>query len=192
MPAIDEERILEKVIPKQVQIKGFYEFYYYPENNDIAVSRDGKVLDLRTNTILKRYITKKCIVFVCFRVNNKPKFYSLHRLLAITFLGRPRRHLDKSFKQLDINHIDGDKLNNVLPNLEWCTKKENNEHSHKNNLHSKDKQILVKNIVTGEEKIFYSNRACARYFKIDESTLREHLKKNKNNYQRNDYQIKAL
>ena len=43
----------------------------------------------------------------------------LHRVMAYTFLGNPRE------EQRDINHIDGNKNNNAISNLEWCTHKEN-------------------------------------------------------------------
>lgn len=49
----------------------------------------------------------------------------IHRLVAETFLDN---------KQIQVNHIDGNKLNNKLDNLEWCTRSENMIHAHKNNL----------------------------------------------------------
>lgn len=53
---------------------------------------------------------------------NKIKFRFVHRLVAQTFIpfvnGKPH-----------VNHIDGDKLNNHVSNLEWCTPKENVNHS---------------------------------------------------------------
>jgi hypothetical protein len=194
MPAIDEERILEKVVPEQVLIKGYYEFYYYPGNKNIAISRDGKVLDFINKKLLKGYINQKREISFIIKINGKTHFYKLHRLLSITFLGRPRRHFDKPHSRLEVNHIDGDKLNNVLINLEWCTRKENIEHSHKNNLHAKDREIIVKNSLTGEELIFYSCRACARHFSLPESTIRTSLNKckKKNEYKHNNLIFKSL
>jgi len=48
-----------------------------------------------------------------------------HRIVLMTF--NPREDM----KDLEVNHIDGDKLNNALWNLEWCTKSENHLHAHK-------------------------------------------------------------
>lgn len=55
------------------------------------------------------------------------KRFPVHRLVMITFIG-------KIPKGKQINHIDGDKYNNNLHNLEYCTPRENCIHSYKNGL----------------------------------------------------------
>ena len=52
----------------------------------------------------------------------------VHRLVLSTF-----NPID-GMENLDVNHIDGNKLNNRLDNLEWCTRSENIIHSYKNGL----------------------------------------------------------
>ena len=47
----------------------------------------------------------------------------LHRVVAVTFLGDPPRGMN------DVNHIDGDKKNNAVDNIEWCTRKHNLAHA---------------------------------------------------------------
>lgn len=51
------------------------------------------------------------------------KFYFRHRLVMRCF--SPREDYD----ELQVNHIDGNKLNNSLENLEWCTNQENRIHA---------------------------------------------------------------
>ncbi len=52
------------------------------------------------------------------------KTYALHRLIALTFIENPEN-------KEQVNHIDGNKLNNCVANLEWTTCSENNLHKFK-------------------------------------------------------------
>lgn len=51
--------------------------------------------------------------------------FMIHRLVARSFIGAVRGYTTK-----EVNHIDGDKLNNFVKNLEWMTKSQNNAHRH--------------------------------------------------------------
>lgn len=53
----------------------------------------------------------------------KKKTYRVHRLVMMAF--KPIKDMDK----LEVNHIDGDKKNNALSNLEWCSASENQKHA---------------------------------------------------------------
>lgn len=52
------------------------------------------------------------------------KTRTIHRLLMLTF-----NPIENS-RQMEVNHIDGNRSNNALSNLEWCTHSENMKHSH--------------------------------------------------------------
>lgn len=56
------------------------------------------------------------------RVNLDGKFYAVHRIIAETLLNNPNHYPI-------VNHKDGDKRNNCVNNLEWCTHKQNSIHA---------------------------------------------------------------
>jgi hypothetical protein len=89
------------------------------------VSNLGKVKNIKTNKFLKHYLSASGY-FKCTLVdnNNKNKTFLIHRLVAITFI------LNLENKPT-VNHIDRNRLNNNLSNLEWATYKEQNIHKGK-------------------------------------------------------------
>jgi len=71
--------------------------------------------------------------------NKKRIAFQVHRLIAFTYISNPEN-------KPDINHIDGNSLNNNVENLEWCTKTENMQHAIKNGLVDffTEKQIRIR------------------------------------------------
>lgn len=89
------------------------------------VSNLGRVRSFYKNklTILSYRRAKAGYHTVCLHKNKKPLTQNIHRLIADAFI--PNTECKKY-----VNHIDGDKGNNILSNLEWVTQSENMKHAY--------------------------------------------------------------
>lgn len=86
------------------------------------VSIDGVVRNKVTGRLLKYDISNCGYARATLCESNIPKKFSVHRLVAETFL-------DKPHAMYIVNHIDGNKLNNKLSNLEWVSMSTNLQHA---------------------------------------------------------------
>lgn len=122
-----------------------------------SVSNYGEVRNNKTGRLMKQRKTEKGYLRVGLTNNEKPKCMRVHRLVAQAFIPNPD---DKP----EVNHIDFNKENNCVNNLEWVTGKENAKHSLGNR--KKSNKIECKNISnTGEKYIsYYSGYYVVRMF----------------------------
>lgn len=77
--------------------------------------------------ILKAKKTKEGYFSVTLYENGKRKMFQVHRLVAHMFIEN-----DDPEHKTDVNHKDENKTNNSVSNLEWCTRKYNNNHGTRN------------------------------------------------------------
>jgi len=115
---------------------------------------------------------------------NVAKNKMIHRLVASAFIPNPEN-------KKEVNHKDGNKLNNNVENLEWCTPSENQYHSHRTGLNvSPSGEDSVNAKLTKAEVIeirrqhiprnkFFSHRAIAKRFNIHPSVVYNIIKFNK-------------
>ena len=108
------------------EVKGFQGLY--------EVSNLGRIKQLERMRTGKRSNSKmkECIKKVCHHAHGYStvtlmtnKRFLVHRLVAIAFIPNPNNYAE-------VNHIDWNKKNNSVENLEWCTRKYNLIHAYQN------------------------------------------------------------
>lgn len=93
--------------------------------NAYIVYPDGRVQNKNTKRFLKPEINKvNGYARYTLCTNGKTKRFLAHRLVAMLYIKNPKN-------KPEVNHKDGNKLNNVVENLEWNTRGENELHSYK-------------------------------------------------------------
>lgn len=126
------------------KIEGF-EYYEVSDNGRVRslpriVPCRGRFITKRGGLILKPGLSGRGYEQVCLWLcNNVSKQKYVHRLVAEAFLPNPNN-------KPEVNHIDGNKRNNELANLEWVTASENQQHSISMGLRlgKKHKNVLCK------------------------------------------------
>lgn len=135
------------------------------------VSNLGRVMRVTTGRVLKPLKHIKGYYRVDLSRNSVTSHQSIHRLVAQAFIPNPEN-------KPQVNHIDEDKTNNSVDNLEWMTTKENNNHGTRNERLSRTQSIpiIATNIKTGESKQFYGISECARQLGLFQSNITKVLK----------------
>ena len=109
----------------------------------------------------------KNYLFVILYKDKKHKIYKVHRLVAETFIPNPNGYPC-------INHKDGNKLNNCVDNLEWCSYSYNNTY---NDIRKKAAKKLSKPIFCIElDKVFSSIQEAERQTGINDGNICSCLK----------------
>lgn len=149
---------------KEASIKG-----YYVSNLGRIKGRSGKIMKLQ-----KKERDKENSYLHIGTVDGK--ILQIHREVALAFIPNPE---NKS----DVNHINGNKFDNRVENLEWNTRKENMQHAFKTGLAKMKKgfespyhrlteeqvEYIRKNYIKGDKN--FGSRALGRKFGITHSRI---------------------
>ena len=126
-----------------------------------AITRDGRVWSYRSNKFLKpRLVRGYHQVILC--KEGKGKTYYIHRLVAKVFIPNPDN-------KPQVNHLDENKLNNSVSNLEWATAKENSNYGTRTERSNKKRSKPVYCIEL--DKTFYGAREAARELGLHNSSI---------------------
>ena len=117
----DSVKRLKRIIRKEYDNvpKGFTQLCEFPK---YAVASTGTVVRLATRRVMRYNLNKKG-----YPQLDVGRTMRVHRLIATTYLPNPN-------DLPQVNHIDGDKTNNSVSNLEWCDNTHNMQHAVTNNL----------------------------------------------------------
>jgi hypothetical protein len=103
---------------------GYYEVSNYGKvrSVDRYVNNHKGERALRKGKVLTDTLDDKGYVRYTFRMGKSKKMKRGHRLVAEAFIPNPNQYTI-------INHKDGNKANNHISNLEWCTHRQNSQHA---------------------------------------------------------------
>lgn len=111
------------------------------------IFEDSRLYSIRHKKFLKPSISSSGYYVFNISINNTKKNILLHRLVCKYFVDNPNN-------ENIVNHIDGNKLNNNIDNLEWCDYAHNNQHAHDNGLWKstdRHKKACSKNLERGRK-----------------------------------------
>lgn len=143
--------------------------YYVSENGDVYRKWSNGYKKMKQSKIQNRNYYRTGL-----SINGKKISYLTHRMIAECFIPNPDN-------KPEINHDDGNGLNNNISNLIWATTNENMEHSIKNNLHSRGethgKRKLNNSIVKQIQKEYQfkskdnNTNSLAKKYGVNQSTI---------------------
>ena len=170
-------------------IPGYENLYQASESGDVRsithpVSGPKGSTIIKYGRILKQQMNggyKTCIL----SKDGESKVFTVHRLIASTFIPNPDN-------KPQVNHIDGDKLNNKVTNLEWVTQSENMQHAKNSGLWSPKHCGDVERDIHGirvrcmtDQKVYSSITQAAKFYGMDFESVKESilLKRPRKGYQ---------
>ena len=106
--------------------------------NRFEISNYGRLKNVLTQHIYKTNVLRSgyCSVRTTLGSESNKIHILIHRAVAYTFLPNPNN-------LPEVNHKDGNKINNAVDNLEWCTAHENQQHKY-------DTGLIDKKLISGE------------------------------------------
>lgn len=134
-----------------------------------AVSDYGRVLNTKRNYLLKNTLYSNGYLYVS--LGRLGKNTSVHRLVAQMFI-------QSDLEDLEVNHLDGNKLNNHVSNLEVTTAVDNMMHAHRIGLFPESFRFSPRSVVVLETgDVFESVSSLARYLGVSPQAVDQAVKR---------------
>ena len=140
-----------------------------------VIRRDGLIIDTLTGLHVIPRLGPNCQYYGVTVWRDDLEAHSvtmhLHRLLAMTFVPVPEGY---TFDQLQVDHIDGNKLNNSIENLQWVTQAENIRRAYATGLQTHENRVLIISM-SGDRFEFRNQKLAAEFIGVNPGTLCEAL-----------------
>ena len=157
-------------------IEGYEGFYQVSNLGNIksvnrVIKRSTSSMKIKSKH-MSQYIGNSGYPMINLCINGKCKRHLVHRIVATAFLPNP---LNKAY----VNHIDGDKQNSNLENLEWSTPTENSIHAHEHGLANVGRGENQHSSKLNEEKVKYIRessktvRELSSMFNVSKQAIRD-------------------
>lgn len=137
-------------------------YHYITKNGEVLSNYKNKWKQLKTGWSKDGY--------ECIKLNKKD--YKIHRLVALAFIPNPNN-------LPQVNHIDGNKSNNCVENLEWCNNSYNQQHAWNTGLQQKRHPTNCKlsqkeaDNVRLQYSIGMSTNELARIYNVSKTTIKD-------------------
>lgn len=158
-----------------IQINGFRNRYF--------ITEDGNIFSNYLGGFMSQKKHRHGYMSIMLKDGEIKKRVSVHRLVAIAFVPNPDN-------KPEVNHKDGNKLNNHKDNLEWSTRSENNKHALEYNLRVAPNKLNFSKKYYNSNPVYYikdvaiieflSRKDCARSFGVNKSAVQNAIKRGTN------------
>ena len=128
-------------------------------------STEGRIMNIKTQRILKTFADSRGYIKVCLRKNNRQYTVRVAKVIAETFLGE--------HPGMDVSYKDSDRTNICVDNLEWCTRSEAARKAFALGTRQPPRRIPIRVLETGKE--YDSIRACARDLGCNQTDICRYL-----------------
>ena len=135
--------------------------------SDYNITEKGEVINVKNGRVLKPQLNGKGYL----RVSISGKLEFIHRLVAEKYIPNPNN-------LPQVNHKDGNKLNNKVENLEWSTNRDNRQHALANNLHVCGEKCTWSKLTEENVRFIRANKnvsakELAKKFNVSVSTIKD-------------------
>ena len=153
--------------------------YYANEYGEVFFNKDtdkGNSKRFKHDKV-KSFINKYGYVeYILSDINNDKKHIQAHRIVASLFITQSNK------KQKYVNHIDGNKQNNHISNLEWCTATENEQHSY----------TILKKEIWNKGKTGYTQNKINTVYRFSNTGILEKEYNNPKEAEKDGYNLKQI